>query len=58
MANTDTRRIVSLRIEPETHKKLKLIAIEEETTLQKYLMNLVDKDLRRRERANVAKQAD
>lgn len=55
MAKPDERRIVSLRLDSDLHKKLKIIAIEEDTTLQKYLTSLIDKDLKRRERANVAR---
>lgn len=46
----DNRKIISVRVDPMLHKKLREIALYEDTTLQGYIMNLVKKDLEERER--------
>lgn len=42
---TDTRKIISVRVEPNLHKQLKIIAIEKNTTLQNYIIELIKKDI-------------
>lgn len=49
MNNTKT---ISLRLDNELHKSIKLIAVNEETTLQKYLVDLIKKDLKQRKESD------
>lgn len=42
------RKIISVRIEPDLHKKLKEIALHDDLTLQDYIMNLIKQDLKQR----------
>lgn len=46
----DERKIISVRVNPELHKKLKIIAIQENTTLQDYILKLIEKDMKRYEK--------
>lgn len=41
----DERKIISVRVEPELHKKLKILAIEKNTTLQDYIIELIKRDM-------------
>ena len=41
----EERKIISIRVEPEVHKQLKMIAIQENTTLQDYIVNLIKKNM-------------
>ena len=41
----DERKIISIRVEPELHKQLKMIAVLENTTLQDYIVGLIKKDM-------------
>ena len=54
MKSTD-KKAISLRLDPDTHKKIKYISIEEDTTMQRYIINLIDKDMKRREKASATK---
>lgn len=45
---TNNTKTISLRLENELHKSIKLIAVNEETTIQQYLINLIEKDLKQR----------
>lgn len=42
------RKIISVRVEPDLHKKLKEIALHDDLTLQDYIMNLIKQDLKQR----------
>lgn len=42
------RKIISVRVEPDLHKKLKEIALHDDLTLQDYIMNLIKRDLKQR----------
>lgn len=46
----DQRKIISIRVEPELHKQLKIIAIEKNTTLQDYIVGLIKKDMEQYEK--------
>ena len=41
-------KCITLRLDNEMHKAIKLIALEEESTMQDYLVNLIKKDLQER----------
>lgn len=41
----DERKIISIRVEPELHKQLKMIAVLESTTLQDYIVGLIKQDM-------------
>ena len=41
----DTLRTITLRLEDELHKQLKLKTVMDETTMQDYITNLIIKDL-------------
>ena len=41
----DERKIISIRVEPELHKQLKIIVIQKNTTLQDYIVGLIKKDM-------------
>lgn len=41
----DERKIISIRVEPELHKQLKMIAVLENTTLQDYIVGLIKQDM-------------
>lgn len=42
---TDKRKQLSVRVNEEIHKQMKLYAVEQGTTIQDYLMNLIKKDM-------------
>ena len=42
------KKIISVRVEPDLHKKLKEIALHDDLTLQDYIMNLIKRDLKQR----------
>lgn len=44
----DLKKIISVRVEPEIHKELKILAVNEDTTLQDYIVNLIKKDLKKK----------
>jgi predicted HicB family RNase H-like nuclease len=52
MNTTDNKKAMSLRLDPEMHKKIKFISFDEGITMQKYIIGLIDKDIKRREKAN------
>jgi len=53
----DERKIISVRVEPELHKKLKMIAVLENTTLQNYIIELIKKNMKHyEERLNYGKE--
>lgn len=41
----DERKIISIRVTPELHKQLKMIAVLENTTLQDYIVELIKQDI-------------
>lgn len=41
----DKRKLLGVRIDEKTHKKLKLYTVEKGITIQDYLMELVKKDM-------------
>lgn len=43
------QKCITLRLTNEMHKTIKFITVEEETTIQDYLVNLIEKDLKQRE---------
>lgn len=49
---TNNTKTISLRLENELHKKIKLITVNEETTIQQYLVNLIKKDLKQRKESD------
>lgn len=48
----DERKIISVRVEPELHKQLKMIAVLENTTLQDYILGLIKQDMEHYEKKN------
>lgn len=49
---TNNTKTISLRLENELHKKIKLITVNEETTIQRYLVNLIKEDLKQRKESD------
>ena len=42
---TEVRKQLAVRVDQETHKKLKILAVEKGITIQEYLLNLITQDL-------------
>ncbi len=49
---TSNTKTVSLRLNNELHKKIKLITVNEDTTIQRYLVELIKKDLKQRKESD------
>lgn len=43
-------KTITLRITPEFHKRLKLTALELDTSMTEYIMDLIEKDMKKREK--------
>jgi hypothetical protein len=48
--SADPRRLVAVRLDRTTHRRLQYLLIEEDTTFQSYLTRLILADLERRDR--------
>ncbi len=46
----EKRKLVGVRVDEETHKKMKLYTVEKGITIQDYLMELILKDMKQNER--------
>jgi len=49
MIGGENIKTVTLRLSEELHKKLKLLTIMEDTTIQAYLVELIEESLQKRE---------
>ncbi len=49
---TNNTKTISLRLENQLHKRIKLITVNEETTIQQYLVDLIKKDLLQRKESD------
>lgn len=45
-------KTITIRFEDAMHKKLKKQLVDDEVTFQNYIMNLVDKDMAKRDKKN------
>ena len=45
MADTESSRLMTIRVSPETHRALRIRVAEEDTSIQKYVEALIEKAL-------------
>lgn len=50
------KKYVSLRIDEDMHQRLKMITVMEKTTIQNWIMNLISKEIERKEHENEEKR--
>lgn len=48
----DKRKLIGVRVDEETHRKMKLYTVEKGITIQDYLMDLIKKDMERHEKGS------
>lgn len=48
-----TEKTMTIRLDEELHKRIKLKAVKEGKTVKDYILNLVKEDLRKEEKKNV-----
>ena len=45
MADTESSRLMTIRVSPDTHRALRIRVAEEDTSIQKYVEALIEKAL-------------
>lgn len=45
MVDKDKRKLIGVRVDEETHRQMKLYAVEKGITIQDYMMKLIKKDM-------------
>lgn len=46
----EERKAIAIRVEPEFHQKLKIFAVSQGLTIQEYVKELIEKDLKEKEK--------
>lgn len=49
----EERKAIAIRVEPEFHQKLKIFAVSQGLTIQEYVKELIEKDLKEKEKENM-----
>ena len=47
---SNEKKLISIRMDSKLHKKLKMITVENDTTLQDYIYKLIEKDIEQYEK--------